>query len=420
MNNINNEILSAIDKIETVTMESEMNVLTAMCDAYEKSAIILENYEGDDVSCFDIFQEGFKDDVKEAFKGKDGEHIVKKILMVIPRLLAAIGKAIKRFFNKKKDQQVINNLKAVEKMDINTVSMKDLEGKRDESISNISSSHVDVDVDVSAEEIKKMIADNLAKSNSTFEKNAQEIDNMQKDIETLLDSMCEDKTIKTTLRLEDVSHVLKLMFDQLNEFDVIFETIATTNDANKELDNLIYKYGRHPIWNICDDRNDVRRFLSFSKPKEYTIDEACEFIKGKAEMCQRLIDVVDDKIRRINLMIKHEEEQIKKSNAYKERHRDEQNKVSYADKDIGYSKEAIRMYQRMIDMMRRFTILIPNLLIIIEVETSTWNEAAKIALGLKRNGSTDPSISEMRAKIKEQEKEFSDKMGQTRKYIDQI
>ena len=335
-------------------------------------------------------------------------------------LVQSIGKAIRRFFNKKKDQQVIKYLKAIEKMDINTVSMKDLEGKHDESIGNISSSHVDVDV--SAEEIKKMIADNLAKSNSSIDDGILEEMNKANEVplNDLLDSMCEDKKIKTTLRLEDVSHVLKLMCDQLNEFDVIFETIATTNDANKELDNLIYKYGRHPIWNICDDRNDVRRFLSFSKPKEYTIDEACEFIKGKAEMCQRLIDVVDDKIRRINLMIKHEEEQIKKSNAYKERHRDEQNKVSYADKDIGYSKEAIRMYQRMIDMMRQFTILIPNLLIIIEVETSTWNEAAKIALGLKRNGSTDPSISEMRAKIKEQEKEFSDKMGQTRKYIDQI
>lgn len=57
MNTINNEILSAIDKINEVTMEAELSVINALCNEYEKSILILENYEGEDLSCFDIFQE---------------------------------------------------------------------------------------------------------------------------------------------------------------------------------------------------------------------------------------------------------------------------------------------------------------------------------------------------------------------------
>ena len=51
------EILSSIDNIDECVMEAEMNVLTAMCNEYDKAIMIMENYNGDSYDCFDIFME---------------------------------------------------------------------------------------------------------------------------------------------------------------------------------------------------------------------------------------------------------------------------------------------------------------------------------------------------------------------------
>ena len=51
------EILSSIDNIDDCVMEAEMNVLTAMCNEYDKAIMIMENYNGNDYSSFDIFME---------------------------------------------------------------------------------------------------------------------------------------------------------------------------------------------------------------------------------------------------------------------------------------------------------------------------------------------------------------------------
>lgn len=96
MDNINN-VIGSIDDIDHVTNESDLNVLTALTDSYEKASVILENYEGDDLSSFSIFQEGtVLDEVRK--QGKDDPAIV-RILLFIPRLIktmiASIGKSVK-------------------------------------------------------------------------------------------------------------------------------------------------------------------------------------------------------------------------------------------------------------------------------------------------------------------------------------
>ena len=394
MNTINNEILSAIDKIETVTLESEMHVLTAICDAYEKSAVILENYEGEDLSCFDIFQEGFKDDVKEAFKGKNGEHIVKKILMVIPRLLAAIGKAIKRFFNKKKDQQVINNLTVVKRSNFSSDETRQViqivsdeinkdKPSTEELFRNLEKSLKDAEKYAAlAEELSKALKS--LNSLTSFHEGPRNANNeTMNNIGLLLLPMCENKTIKTTLRLEDVSRIITNLRDMLNDMNKVFD--GPDHLMEKGLSDIIYKYRRDPIWNIYDDRNDVRRYLSFSKPKEYTIDEACSFIKGKSEALQYALSIIDDLVKSLNGVIKRSEEFITRQNAYKERHKDDVDyveKVALSDEIVEGSKKEIQQFQTMLRILQSSAKLIPNLLIIIETETATWNEAAKIALGL--------------------------------------
>ena len=54
---LTNEILSSIDNIDDCVMEAEMNVLTAMINEYDKAIMIMENYNGNDYSSFDIFME---------------------------------------------------------------------------------------------------------------------------------------------------------------------------------------------------------------------------------------------------------------------------------------------------------------------------------------------------------------------------
>ena len=54
---LTNEILSSIDNIDECVMEAELNVLNAMINEYDKAIMIMENYNGNDYSSFDIFME---------------------------------------------------------------------------------------------------------------------------------------------------------------------------------------------------------------------------------------------------------------------------------------------------------------------------------------------------------------------------
>lgn len=100
-NNVNlvNEILSSIDEVETLTMESSVDVIGSMIDSYDKMFTIQENYTGDDIDdvLTSFYQEGQIMDEVKAKGANDGT--IKKILMFIPRLLAAIVHAIKKAWN---------------------------------------------------------------------------------------------------------------------------------------------------------------------------------------------------------------------------------------------------------------------------------------------------------------------------------
>ena len=86
MNLLNQEILSAIDNIDNMVQESEISVLSALCECYEKQAMILEHSTSEDVSEFSVFQEGF---IME-----DGESTKKNVLK---SLLNGIKSIFKRF-----------------------------------------------------------------------------------------------------------------------------------------------------------------------------------------------------------------------------------------------------------------------------------------------------------------------------------
>lgn len=100
------EILNSIDLIDDITTEYTVNTMNSMIDSYEKSALILENYEGDDLSSFTIFQEGeIMDDVK---KQGQGQSTLMKILSFIPRLIKAIFHKIKKAISKGETPAAVN------------------------------------------------------------------------------------------------------------------------------------------------------------------------------------------------------------------------------------------------------------------------------------------------------------------------
>lgn len=93
MNQID-KVLDSIDMVDDITLESTMAMVDSLFKTYEKSAIILENYEGDDLSSFSIFQEGeIMDNFKERGKGMS---VLMKILSALPRFVMAIIDKIKK------------------------------------------------------------------------------------------------------------------------------------------------------------------------------------------------------------------------------------------------------------------------------------------------------------------------------------
>lgn len=85
-----NEILNAIDVIDTTSIIAEMDVLEALSNSYEKADMILEYYTGDDVEAFSIFQEAKQDTQKKE----------SKFMVIIKRIRDAIAKMVATIFKK--------------------------------------------------------------------------------------------------------------------------------------------------------------------------------------------------------------------------------------------------------------------------------------------------------------------------------
>ena len=103
------EILEALDNVENVTMESSLDVMFTMADSYDKAAVILENYNGSDLSAFSIFQEDGEGENKTAVQQGDAsgdvnaeakkQNIFVKIWNFIKSVFKSIGDWIKKCWN---------------------------------------------------------------------------------------------------------------------------------------------------------------------------------------------------------------------------------------------------------------------------------------------------------------------------------
>lgn len=108
--------------IDKIVQESEYDVVNSLLDEYDKAYMIIENYEGDDLTAFSVFQEsqiimeaskqkqiqktidsapGFVPDkpefkFRQNKKNGDKESVLKSIWMVIPRLFKMVKETYKR------------------------------------------------------------------------------------------------------------------------------------------------------------------------------------------------------------------------------------------------------------------------------------------------------------------------------------
>jgi hypothetical protein len=92
---------SLVDEIADSELYAEAAVVSALCDQYQKAALLMEFADEDcDTSSFDIFQEGFKDEFRKDKKDGTKEGMWKSVLLFIPRAIKLLFKLIGRLIEK--------------------------------------------------------------------------------------------------------------------------------------------------------------------------------------------------------------------------------------------------------------------------------------------------------------------------------
>ena len=89
-------ILELVSCVQESVDSADIEVMSALTNSYIKSYMIMRETET-------TVQEGFKDDLNAPILGNKDESIVKRILMMIPRLIAKIAEMLKRIVKAGKD-----------------------------------------------------------------------------------------------------------------------------------------------------------------------------------------------------------------------------------------------------------------------------------------------------------------------------
>lgn len=119
--------MDSVDEIIDAEITAESTVISSMLDSYSKALTILENYDGDSISDFSIFQESFAQEAavptddsetkETAFRRyKEGttekESIIMSIIKFIPRVFQMIFNAINKKFDENKIDKLQENVNA--------------------------------------------------------------------------------------------------------------------------------------------------------------------------------------------------------------------------------------------------------------------------------------------------------------------
>ena len=322
------EILSSIDNIDECVMEAEMNVLTAMINEYDKAIMIMENYNGDSYDCFDIFQEGFNDELNKPVFGVKGENILKRILMAIPRLIAMLVKKVKKFFNKEKSERIVKNLETIKRVKVKDLNKNDLDKGSD----------------------------------------SLEINNMVEDL-------VEKKVINTNLKFDVIFQYLNDCFDVDGNLHDLFcdeynDMSVEERDNVDNINAIIKKMDEY--WRECQNKPcmqhkseaDVLTYITSPDEQEYDINGICKFISN-VDFCLHRWSALD-----INKLKQDLSDEI---NSLNEKH---------GTGTVTQINAYIHKQQLDIKITKQILIVVPIVAKIVDEEFDKWDEATKKAVGL--------------------------------------
>lgn len=119
-------ILSSISTIDDTVIESDLSVINSLLESYEKALIVLENYNGDAIRSFNIFQEGMfveSDDTTSDSTAKIG--IFTKIWNTIKSWFDKFCSWVSGIFNKSNDDAAIENLSNIQEEEKDKLNLID-------------------------------------------------------------------------------------------------------------------------------------------------------------------------------------------------------------------------------------------------------------------------------------------------------
>ena len=359
---LTNEILSSIDNIDECVMEAEMNVLNALCNEYDKAIMIMENYNGDSYECFDIFQEGFKDEVNKPVRGVKGEGILKKILMAIPRLIALLIKKVKKFFNKEKNERIVKNLETIERIKVKDINK--LKIRINKRTNNTSTNPVETTQgDVKGNQRKSSKETNL-------EQDIKNIEERRNDFRNAINDLAVKKVVKSNLK-----------FDVILKYIEDCEGVMTGEPKNYPhvegdlLTNLkVWENACDEYWNKCKNKpcmqhkteKDVREYITSPEQQTYSIGETVKFMIEQTSTFSSSMIALHNTERYIN------DNTVKINEA-----KDDMVKYEWnTDTDT----ISIHIYQKKIKLYQQLQIVVPLLAKIINEETDKWDDIINKAI----------------------------------------
>lgn len=243
-NNLTEDIIESINDIETVTMESELSVLTSLMKCYDKQCMIMEYCN--DITVFQetsLFMEAGEDGTKKK------ENILKKILLFIPRIIMSTVKYIRNFLKRNKE---IPSGKKVKIIVTNAKDAKDAKDVKDVKY-----------------EIEKILNTQLTITKNPIIKIDQKM-YIEKYTKCLLDNC----TLLTCLN-DEIEDILNSAAVILNDIRSLFEQMSEYSfpeKINERLRRIVEKYEKSKIKAFKDGgiREENLRTVSIDEFRQFS------------------------------------------------------------------------------------------------------------------------------------------------------
>lgn len=232
MDTLTEEIIESIDNIDSCIMEAKMDVLCSLMDVYEKSLVILEYCDIDNISDFSVFQECFIMESGDKVSFKDTfVKWIKTIFGWIKLAISSILSVITEFPYKKIIFEINHLDEDIREIPIPKItslmmdSMRELNESTEKLIQLIKSRNTDI------EEYRKVVTDFKSINELSAKKNDWEVKYVtRKELIDILNDMKQMSTRKSIIKL-----MKECEFEQ-KEFEAL---IIGNDDYTKELTTVI-------------------------------------------------------------------------------------------------------------------------------------------------------------------------------------